>query len=82
LMWWRVEERREIGRVCFVIADLPLLTPIAIIFILTVVFNSYVDTKQFQLLIGGATSMFILVSIFLTQCTRGLLYGFPSASSS
>src|SRR5262245_36396254 len=74
LVWWHVEERREIGRVCFVIADLPLLMPIAIIFILTVVFKQY-GTPQFQLLIGGATSMFILVSIFLTQCTRGLLYG-------
>lgn len=81
LMWCGVEERREIGRVCFVIADLPILMPIAIIFILTVGLNQY-GSEPCQLLIGGATSMFILVSMVLTQCTRGLLYGFSPTSSS
>jgi hypothetical protein len=80
LMWWGVEGRPEIGRICFVIADLPILMPISIIFILTVVLKVY-GTHEFHLLIGGATVMFILVSIFLNECTRSLLYGFSPTSS-
>ena len=81
LMWWSLEERREIGRVCFVIADLPVLMPIAIIFIFAVILKMY-GKDEFHLFIGGATVMFILVSIFLSECTRSLLDGFSPTPSS
>src|SRR5262249_41384370 len=72
-MSWRVEQRPEIGRLCFVIADLPLLMPMTIIFILTVLLKGY-GTQEFHLLIGGALVMFILVKIVLNQCARSLLF--------
>jgi hypothetical protein len=72
LVWLGAEGGPEIGRVCFVVADLPLLMPIMIIFLFTIILNVY-NTPDFHILIGGVTIMFILASIVLTQCTRSLL---------
>jgi hypothetical protein len=72
LMWLGAREGPEIGRVCFVVADLPLLMPIMIIFFFTVILKLY-GGDDFHILIGGVTIMFILASIVLNECSRSLL---------
>jgi hypothetical protein len=74
LMWYWLTDKPEIGRVCFVVSDLPVLMPMVTIVFVTAVLGGY-GSQTFHLLVGGATVMFILVSIILNQCARSLLRG-------
>jgi len=71
-VWCAVPDEREIGRTCFIIGDLPVLVPMATVVLLSGFWIGY-RTEIFHQLVGGATVMFILVSMILNQCSRSLL---------
>lgn len=71
IMVW-VHLDKTAGRICFVLADVPVLVPMAILVILSIGLVGS-STEQFHLLIGGGTILFILVSIMLNNCAHSLL---------
>nr|VFK30400.1 MAG: hypothetical protein BECKMB1821I_GA0114274_101534 [Candidatus Kentron sp. MB]VFK75201.1 MAG: hypothetical protein BECKMB1821H_GA0114242_101734 [Candidatus Kentron sp. MB] len=73
LLWTNGEGGEEIGRVCFVVSDIPVLLPMVGAIALISMIESYGSTS-YKLLVGGATVMLIFSSIILTECTKGLLY--------
>jgi len=72
LFWLFIKDGEEIGKVCFVFSDIPVLVPMIVVFFLIMLIAGN-DGLAFKLLLGGATVMLIFVSIILTECTKELL---------
>jgi len=72
LLWASRRRGEEIGRVCFIISDVPVLMPMIGAILLISIIGGY-GSETYRLLVGGATIMLIFSSIILTECTKVLL---------
>lgn len=77
LLWVSKEDASEIGRVCFLVSDVPVLLPMTAAIILISLIGGY-GSHDYKLLVAGATIMLIFTSIILTECTKGLLHAHPN----
>ena len=73
LLWILKDDAKDIGRVCFVVSDIPVLLPMSATIWLISTIVGY-GSKEYKLLVAGATIMLIFTSIILTECTKELLY--------
>lgn len=73
LLWISKEDAKEIGRVCFLVSDIPVLLPITASILLFSTIGEY-GSGEYKLFVAGATVMLIFTSIILTECTKGLLH--------
>lgn len=73
LLWLKRKEAEEIGRVCFMLSDVPVLLPIVAAILLISSIGGY-GSDSYKLLVGGATVMLIFSSIILTESTKAILH--------
>ncbi|MFI0460176.1 MAG: hypothetical protein ACH254_21535 [Candidatus Thiodiazotropha endolucinida] len=73
LLWVFIDKERAVGRICFMLADVPVLLPIISAMILISWLGGY-GTETYKIMVGGATIMLIFSSVILTESTKEILH--------